>query len=156
MSNRAILPSVRKLQKKGDSKIFEVPITVGNTFYEYIPNSLLETIPKYSKLWAFPREILKEWFSPIILGPTLKRGTFKLLKTLTAKKVKENNINDVFLVMMFHNVEFFKNINEKNAMTSNENIYFERMRKYFEFIQDIGFISLTHIEVAEKKSGSNG
>ena len=57
-------PDINGFKKKGNLSILEVPVTVGNTWYEYFPKSILKTVPKYPSLWALPKKIFRNQFKP--------------------------------------------------------------------------------------------
>jgi len=140
-------PDATNPKKKGKLPILEVPVTVGKTWYEYIPKSLLNSVPKYPRLWSIPQIIFKEQFKPIFLRPTFQLGTFENMKSLILSQIKKNQPHDVFLVMLVHNVDFVPGCSPYAQTESESQKFLNRLSDILRFVQSIPvkFITLSEV-----------
>lgn len=140
-------PDKTNPKKRGDLPILEVPITIGKTWYEFIPGTLLSTIPKYPWLWALPHKIFKKQFKPVFLRPTFSSGTFENMRSLILSQIERNQHQNVFLVMVFHDVDFVPGCSPYAQTESEVNEFSQRLSDILQFVQStpVQFITLSEV-----------
>jgi len=137
-------PSTNNQKVRGNLEILEMPVTVGRTLYSSISKTILRTIPKFPKAWALPRLFFKDSFRPVILRPTLKNGTINNLKKLVDEKIgNAKKQNDIFLNMMFHNVDFFPQMSPYCDSQDKHTYLKNTLTKILSYIKSIGSKSIT-------------
>ena len=141
-------PDFDKIKEPGNSSILEIPITSGKTWYSYLPNKILKTVPQNRKFWRFPRFIFKNKFVPVILRPTFKTGTFENLKSLIDFYIRRNKNKNVFLVMMFHNVDFVPGCSPYAQNEHELSIFLSRLKNILEYVKGLSaeFITLSQVK----------
>ena len=140
-------PDKTNPKKRGSLPILEVPITIGKTWYEFIPETLLSTIPKYPWLWALPHKLLKQRFKPVFLRPTFSSGTFENMSSLILSQIKKNQHQNLFLVMVFHNVDFVPGCSPYAQTESEVEEFSQRLSDILRFLQSkqVQFNTLSEI-----------
>lgn len=142
-------PNYKDNKKKGDLPVLVVPVTIGNTWYEYVPDRILETIPNHPRLWGIPLKYLKlkKFFQPIWLRPTFTQSTVDNMKTLMLRQLKRNTNQNVFFVMMFHNVDFVPGCSPYARTALEAQHLFDRLENILSFAENlpVRFITLSKI-----------
>ena len=140
-------PDANDFLNNGNLPILEVPVTIGRTWWEYFPQVVLRTVPKYPLLWGVPIKYLKlkKKFKPKWLRPTW--SSFKEMRELINTYLQKNSSKPVVLVMMFHNVEVISGCSPGAQNESEVEIILSRLKNILHFAQKIQakFITLSEI-----------
>ncbi len=149
-------PDEKDFRKQGNLPILEAPLTIGNCWYEFLPKFILRSVPYYSKIWGFLQKHLglKEQFKPLWLRPTLKASTEENMKKLILHNIHQSNTPDVFLVMMFHNVDFLPGCSPYAQTEKEAKHFFRRLEDILVFTKQLPVEFITLSEITSKISHS--
>lgn len=130
-------PSDENYKRRGSLSILEVPVTTGNSWYDYFPQSILRLIPRYPKLWGgFTKQFgMKSKLKVSWLRPTFPSISFDDIRNLLLTQLNRYNNGNVFLVMMFHNVDIVPGCSPYAHNESDAKLFLRRLAQTLEFVQ---------------------
>ncbi len=139
-------PDQNNFKRRGDMRIVEMPVTIGASWWDYIPTSVLKIVPSDSLFWGVLRKyfFLERKFRPIWLRPTF--ATFDQMKKL--EKKERMKTEDVFLNMMFHNVDFSAGHSPYAQDITGVNVYKKRLACILSYLKSNGYQFVTLSEAA--------
>jgi hypothetical protein len=144
---RPYFPSAEDPKKEGSLPILEVPLTIGRTIYERLPQRLVEGVASHPRFWGTVRRISPRRFDPIWLRPTFRRCTFEAMRALVLGRIEEARGESVFLVMMFHSVEVVAGCSPYAQNESEVGEFAGRLSRILDLIRNLGAVSITLDEV---------
>lgn len=130
-------PSEENFKVRGSLPILEVPVTTGNSWYDYLPEPILRAIPRYPKIWGGLIKLLriKSKMKVCWLRPTFQSISFEDIRKLMLSYLNRFNNEDVFFVMMFHNVDIVPGCSPYAQNENDTKQLLERLTKTLEFAQ---------------------
>lgn len=134
-------PSYEKICQEGDSKVLEVPVTIGRRLLH----------PKYLdylgplRWWRRSRRVLKKVFGTIWLRPSW--ATSKEMLALIHNRVQKSGSEPVVFNMMFHNVEMIPNASPYSRNSSDVKKLLERIEAVVKKFRSLGgkFVTLSEV-----------
>jgi peptidoglycan/xylan/chitin deacetylase (PgdA/CDA1 family) len=133
-------------QNNFDMRLVEIPVTIGASWWDYIPKFVLKIVPSDSLFWGVLRKHLhlERKFRPIWLRPTF--ATFDQMKKL--EKRERMKKQDVFLNMMFHSVDFSAGHSPYAQDVMEVNVYKKRLISILSYLKSNGYQFITLSEAA--------
>lgn len=142
-------PSNESYKLRGSLPILEVPVTTGNSWYDYFPQSILRLIPRYPRLWGglTKRLGMRSKLKVSWLRPTFPSISFDDIRNLLLTQLNRYNNGNVFLVMMFHNVDIVPGCSPYAQNENDAKLFIKRLIQTLEFAQrrQIHFVTLSEI-----------
>jgi hypothetical protein len=139
-------PDRNNFNHRGDMRIVEIPVSIGASWWDYIPGFVLKSIPSDSLFWGVLRKylLLDRKFRPIWLRPVF--ASFDQMKKL--EKRERRKTKDVFLNMMFHSVEFSAGHSPYAQNVDKVNFYINRLISILSYLKSNGYQFVTLSEAA--------
>lgn len=142
-------PSEENYKVRGSLPILEVPVTTGNSWYDYLPQPILRAIPRYPRIWGrlIKRLGIKSKMKVCWLRPTFQSISFEDICRLMLSYLNRFKNDDVFFVMMFHNVDILPGCSPYAQNENEAKQLLERLAQILEFTQlhNAKFVTLSEI-----------
>lgn len=130
-------PSSKDMRRSGNMSILEVPLTVGNPFFEKVPAVLTRYMQDRYKL---PKKIAaKLGHSPAVKWLRPYRSTFEEMRTLcdwVIARGAATKSQPVILNMMFHSNEVLVNGSPYVTDKKGQNAYIDSLDKIFGYLKE--------------------
>ncbi|MGB5926853.1 MAG: hypothetical protein WBH03_01700, partial [Cyclobacteriaceae bacterium] len=129
-------PDAKDIRKKGSMDILQVPVTIGNPYFEKLPRWLVRTFEDNNKL---PKKILgKLGYRPQIKWLRPHRSTFEEMRDLCRWVVEthDDHSKPVILNMMFHSNEVLINGSPYVKNKKEQVAYLDSLKRLFGFLNE--------------------
>lgn len=136
--------------KKNNEGILEVPVTVLNKTLMKSPGFVRYAISKFPKLLRILKKLKLNQGETLMFRPPLPSMTIEKLKLIVDFYDEFFQGKDIFLVMMFHNVDLVPGCSPycNNAETQSE--FIKRLDDIFGYLNSRGFKSVTLSDIYGK------
>ena len=131
--NQPYYPCFKDFRKPGNMRIFEVPVTLINPFWDHFPKPVLRFINPVNRLQTiilnsfFKKQLRSSWLRPTY-------ATAEEMLFVTEYLCQQVKTDSLVLCMMFHSNEASAGMSPYNSTKEEVEAFLEQLNKYFEIL----------------------